>query len=134
LGRLRRLDKPYHLGYDMPRLAFLFWFLNMVLDTTGHMAFKRAALVEHDTEWRRWRAMLSTPTIWIGAICFVLQFFVWLALLSLVPLSLAVMLAAIDIVAVMYVGKIIFGERLDRLRVAGVLLITLGVALAGLGA
>ncbi|MEJ2344190.1 MAG: EamA family transporter [Gammaproteobacteria bacterium] len=106
----------------------------MVLDTTGHMAFKRAALVEHDTEWRRWRAMLSAPMIWIGAICFVLQFFVWLALLSLVPLSLAVMLAAIDIVAVMGAGKIIFGERLDRLRVAGVLLITLGVALAGLGA
>lgn len=118
----------------MPPLAFLFWFLNMVLDTTGHIAFKRAALAEHDTEWKRWRAMLAAPTIWIGAICFVLQFFVWLALLSLVPLSLAVMLAAIDIVAVMCAGRIIFGERLDRLRVAGVLLITVGVALAGFGA
>lgn len=118
----------------MPRLAFLFWFLNIALDTTGHIAFKRAALVEHATEWQRWHAMLARPMIWIGAGCFVLQFVVWLALLSLVPLSLAVMLAAIDIATVMFAGKVLFGERLDHMRVAGMLLITVGVALAGLGA
>jgi len=118
----------------MSRLAFLLWFLNIVLDTTGHLSFKRAALAEHETEWRRWRMMLSAPMIWIGAACFVLQFFVWLALLSLVPLSLAVMLGAIDIAVVMVAGKMVFGERLDRMRVAGMSLITLGVALAGMGA
>ncbi len=118
----------------MPRLAFLFWFLNIVLDTTGHLAFKHAAFADHESAWRRWRMMLSAPMIWIGALCFVLQFFVWLALLSLVPLSLAVMLGAIDIAAVMFAGRIIFGERLDRMRVTGMVLITLGVALAGLGA
>lgn len=118
----------------MPRLAFLFWFLNMALDTSGHIAFKRAALTDHATAWEHWRAMLSAPMIWIGGTCFVLQFFVWLALLSLVPLSLAIMLAAVDIATVMLAGKVLFGERLDHMRVAGMLLITLGVALAGLGA
>jgi drug/metabolite transporter (DMT)-like permease len=118
----------------MSRLAFLFWILNMIFDTTGHLAFKRAAVADHESIWRRWRMMLSAPMIWIGGLCFVLQFFVWLALLSLVPLSLAVMLGAIDIAAVMLAGRVIFGERLDRMRVSGTVLIILGVVLAGSGA
>lgn len=117
----------------MSQLAFLLWLANIVIDTVGHLAFKRAALADHETEWKRWRLMLSTPMIWIGVLCFVLEFLVWLALLSLIPLSLAVMLGAINIAVVMYAGKLIFGERLDRLRVAGMWLVTLGVALAGFG-
>ena len=117
----------------MSQLAFLLWLANIVIDTVGHLAFKRAAVADHETEWKRWRLMLSAPMIWIGVLCFVLEFLVWLALLSLIPLSLAVMLGAINIAVVMYAGKLIFGERLDRLRVAGMWLVTLGVALAGFG-
>ena len=118
----------------MSQLAFLFWFLNIVIDTVGHLAFKRAAVADHETEWKRWRLMLSRPPIWIGVICFGLEFIVWLALLSLIPLSLAMMLGAINIAVVMYAGKLLFGERLDRMRVIGMGLITLGVVLAGVGA
>ena len=120
-------------GHPMSQLAILLWLANIVLDTVGHLAFKHAALADHENEWKRWRLMLSAPMIWIGALCFVLEFSVWLALLSLIPLSLAVMLGAINIAVVMYAGKLIFKERLDRLRVAGMLLVTLGVALAGFG-
>ena len=120
-------------GRRMSKLAFLLWIANIVLDTVGHLAFKHAALADHETEWKRWRLMLSAPMIWIGAFCFGLEFLVWLALLSLIPLSLAVMLGAINISVVMYAGKLIFKERLDRMRVAGMWLVTLGVVLAGLG-
>jgi drug/metabolite transporter (DMT)-like permease len=118
----------------MSQLVLLLWFLNVVIDTAGHLAFKKAAVAEHETEWKRWRMMLSAPPIWIGMICFGLEFLVWLALLSLIPLSLAVMLGAINIVVVMYAGKLLFGEHLDRMRVAGMWLITFGVGLAGWGA
>ena len=117
----------------MSQLAILLWLANIVIDTVGHLAFKKAAMADHETEWKRWRLMMSAPMIWIGAICFALEFVVWLALLSLIPLSLAVMLGAINIAVVMYAGKFIFKERLDRMRVAGMWLVTVGVALAGFG-
>ena len=115
----------------MPKLAILFWALNIVLDTTGHLAFKHAAIAEHETEWHRWKVMLSAMPMWVGIMCFCLQFVAWMALLSIVPLSLGMLVGSINIVAVMVAGKLLFGERLDRMRVAGICLITVGVALAG---
>lgn len=115
----------------MPPLAIFFWILNITLDTAGHLAFKSAAIAEHETEWQRWKLMLSSLPLWIGIGCFCVEFVVWLALLSLVPLSLGMLVGSINIVAVMVAGKLLFGERLDRMRVAGMWLISIGVALAG---
>ena len=75
--------------------------------------------------------MLSLPVMWLGLGCFVFEFFAWLALLSLIPLSLAVLIGSINIVVVMLAGKLMFHERLDRMRVAGMWLISMGVAMAG---
>lgn len=75
--------------------------------------------------------MLSSLPLWIGIVCFCLEFVVWLALLSLVPLSLGMLVGSINVVVVMVAGKMLFGERLDKMRVAGMWLITIGVALAG---
>jgi drug/metabolite transporter (DMT)-like permease len=115
----------------LSKLAIFFWILNIVLDTAGHLAFKSAAIAEHETEWQRWKVMLSSWPLWIGISCFCLQFGVWLALLSIVPLSLGMLIGSINIVVVMLAGKVVFGERLDRMRVTGMLLMTIGAALAG---
>lgn len=115
----------------MSTSAIFFWLLNIMLDTAGHLAFKSAAIAEHETEWQRWKLMLSSLPLWLGIICFCLEFFVWLALLSLVPLSMGMLVGSINIVVVMLAGKLLFGERLDRLRIIGMSLVTLGVALAG---
>jgi drug/metabolite transporter (DMT)-like permease len=115
----------------LSKLAIIFWILNIVLDTAGHLAFKSAAIAEHETEWQRWKTMLSSFPLWIGISCFCFEFVVWLALLSVVPLSLGMLVGSINIVVVMLAGKVLFGERLDRMRVAGMWLMTIGVALAG---
>jgi drug/metabolite transporter (DMT)-like permease len=112
-------------------LAIFFWILNIILDTTGHLVFKSAAIAENETEWQRWKVMLTSLPLWIGISCFSLEFVVWLALLSLVPLSLAMLVGSINIVVVMLAGKILFNERLDRMRITGMWLMTIGVALAG---
>ena len=75
--------------------------------------------------------MLRSPGLWAGVVCFVLEFVLWLALLSLIPLSLAILLASINIVTVALAGKLVFGERLNATRIAGIALIAVGVALAG---
>lgn len=118
----------------MSTLAIVFWLLNAVLDTIGQLAFKAAAVTAHESEWQRWKIMLRLPVLWLGIFCFVFEFFAWLALLSLVPLSFAMLIGSINVVVLMLAGKILFHERLDRMRIAGMWLIAFGVALAGTGA
>jgi drug/metabolite transporter (DMT)-like permease len=116
----------------MSRLAAVVWLASVVLDTAGRLAFKSAAVTETaGSEWRRWQSMLRSPMLLLGIVCFCLEFVDWLALLSLVPLSQAVLLGAINIATVSVAGRLVFGERLDASRIGGILLITVGVILAG---
>jgi drug/metabolite transporter (DMT)-like permease len=116
----------------MSSLATAFWLINIFLDTAGHLSFKAAA-DKKATESGSWRTMLHSVYLWIGIACFSLEFAVWFALLSLIPLSQAVLVGSINIVVLMIAGRLLFRERLDRLRVGGMILIAAGVALAGGG-
>jgi len=115
----------------MPNTAIVVWLLNIIVDTAGHMALKRAAIAEYENEWERWKSMLSSVPLWVGIICFVMEFVLWLILLSILPLSLGVLLSAFNTVAIMLAGRIIFKEMLDPYRIIGITFITVGVALAG---
>src|SRR5437764_1241646 len=112
--------------------ALCLWMASVVLDTAGRVAFKSAAVSEQGfTEWQRWKRMLRSPALLAGIVCFCLEFVVWLALLSLIPLSQAILIGSINIVSVAVAGRIVFGERLGSTRTAGIALIAIGVALAG---
>ena len=120
----------------MSNLAILVWLMNVVVDTVGHMALKHAAIGEFTndgitSEWQRWKQMLASFPLWIGILCFTLEFILWLVLLSLLPLSTGVLLTAFNTVAIMLAGRIFFHEILDPLRIAGISFITLGVMLVG---
>lgn len=118
----------------MSHTAIFLWLLNVVIDTVGHLVFKAAACQGLDLDVvQHWKHMLRRPLLWIGVACYICEFFVWLAFLSLVPLSSGVMLGSINIVVLMVAGRIIFKERLTPWRVAGMSLITLGVVLVGVG-
>jgi drug/metabolite transporter (DMT)-like permease len=107
--------------------------MNVVVDTAGHIALKRAAIGEREyaSEWQRWQSMLSSWPLWLGIVCFCVEFVLWLMLLSMLPLSTGVLLTAFNTVAIMLAGRIIFHELLDPLRVIGISLITIGVILVG---
>jgi drug/metabolite transporter (DMT)-like permease len=105
--------------------AICLWIASVVLDTAGRVAFKSAAVTGD------WKRKLRSPALAIGVVCFCLEFVVWLALLSLIPLSQAILIGSINIVTVALSGRVLFGERLDATRAAGVALIAIGVALAG---
>lgn len=116
----------------MTSLAILLWLLNISFDTGGHLAFKAAAMAQGDG-LARWRAMARRPSLWLGIGCYLGEFLAWIALLSVLPLSRAVLLGSVNIVAIMLAGRLLFGERLSRLRVTGILLVAAGVAVVGLG-
>lgn len=118
----------------MPGVVLALWLANVVLDTGGQLAFKAAAGdPEAGDGLKRWLHMARRPWIWLGIACYVLEFLAWIAFLSLLPLSRAILLGSINIVAIMLAGRLLFGEKLTRLRVAGIVLVTLGVVVVGLG-
>jgi drug/metabolite transporter (DMT)-like permease len=111
------------------------WLLNIVLDTGGQLAFKAAAGDKAAGDGlARWKHMAGRPWLWLGIGSYVVEFLVWIAVVAVTPLSEGVLLGSINIVAIMLAGRFLFGEKLTRLRVAGIVLVTLGVAIVGLGA
>lgn len=118
----------------MSPLTLALWIANVLLDSTGQLAFKAAAGDPHAGEgFARWRHMAARPWLWVGLGCYVVEFVVWIAFLSLLPLSKGVLLGSINIVAIMLAGRWLFGEKLTRLRVLGIGLVGLGVAIVGAG-
>ena len=119
----------------MSGLVVALWIANLVLDTGGQLAFKAAAGDERAGDGlARWKYMLARPWIWVGIGCYVAEFLVWIAFLSLVPLSEGVLLGSINIVAIMVAGRFLFKEKLTPLRVTGILLVAVGAAVVGFGA
>ena len=109
------------------------WILNTVLDSGGQLAFKAAAMEPGlATGLARWRHMAGRPWIWVGVLCFVGEFVVWLAFLSVIPLAEGVLLGMVSIVVVMIGGRIWFFEHFTRPRLVGISLIVAGVAIVGL--
>lgn len=118
----------------MTALATVLWLSNLICDTVGHLAFKAAAGEGAGERGRaRWCAMLASSWIWIGVVFFVANFLFWMAFLSMVPLSVAILVGSVDIFAVSLGGRIFFGEALTRRRMLSSALIAVGVALVGWG-
>ena len=121
------------MGSDLSPLVVTLWVLNVLVDSGGQLAFKAAASEPGERDgMERWRFMLARPWLWVGIACYVAEFVVWLAFLSLVPLSDGVLLGSINIVAIMILGRVLFREKLVPMRVAGIVLVSIGVAIVGL--
>ena len=143
-GRRRAISRFLGCGRDgksgggggaMTALIVFLWIANMLVDTGGQLFFKAAAS-EHTAGaggLAHWKRMASRPWLWFGICCYVLEFFVWMAFLSQVELSVGVMLGSFNIVVIMLAGRLFFKEKLTRWRVTGISLITLGVAIVGVG-
>ncbi|MBF7682267.1 EamA family transporter [Acinetobacter sp. B5B] len=118
----------------MNALVVMVWMFTIAVDTVGQLAFKALALKGLAYEGKaRWLAFAKMPMLWLGLACYVVEFVVWLAFLSLVPLSDGVMLGCINIVVIMIAGRLFFKEQLTKERLIGVLFISAGVAVIGIG-
>ena len=118
---------------DITPLAATLRVANSILDTVGQLSLKRAAVKHNEVDERiRWQRMAQAPWLWLGLGCFIVEFFVWLAFLSLVLLSTGLLLGTMNIVAIMIAGRFAFHEAFTPRRVTGMLLISTGVLLVGL--
>lgn len=118
----------------MSPLAWMLLAVVMIGNTAGQLLLKAASVrADRAGEDGHWRALLRDPLLWLGVATYAIEFFVWLAFLSVVPLWLGVMVACIDIPLVMLGGRVLFGERISPARAGAISLIAVGVAMVGLG-
>lgn len=118
----------------MTPIVILVWFITIVVDTLGQLAFKAAATENlNHSGLAHWKYMARRPWLWVGIASYILEFMVWLIFLSFVPLSNGVMLGSINIVVIMIAGRLFFNEKITKNRFIGVILITLGVMVVGIG-
>ncbi|WP_392558997.1 EamA family transporter [Orbus mooreae] len=116
----------------MSLLAIILWLSNIAFDTLGQVAFKYAAVSKKESDGvEYWKALFSNGWLWLGITAYVAEFLLWLAFLTLVPLFQGVLMVSLNIITVMIVGRLLFGEKLTNLRLIGMFFILIGVILVG---
>lgn len=117
----------------MTLATFLLWIGSVLCDTVGQIAFKFAAVSPNNrSSWYYWLDILGNYWIWLGVSVYIVGLLFWVAFLTLMPLSQAILLGSANIITVMLVGRVLFKEQLTPLRIIGTSLITLGVILVGI--
>ena len=77
--------------------------------------------------------VLTSPLVLAGLCCFGLSAFLWLFVLSRVPLSSAYPFVALGIFVTVLAGSIVFAEPISLTKALGVVVIISGLVLVGLG-
>jgi len=73
--------------------------------------------------------MITTGSLWLSAIFYVVSIVMWLVVLSKVDVSYAYPFLSIGYILSAVVGYFAFGEAVTPVRVAGIVVICLGVIL-----
>jgi drug/metabolite transporter (DMT)-like permease len=81
-----------------------------------------------------WLRLFGEPWLLAGIGAYAVEFFLWLAVLSRVELSIAFPLASLSYCGVLLASRVVLGERISRRRWSGCGLITIGAALVCAGA
>lgn len=87
----------------------------------GHFEFKWNALIPVGLQ------AATNPAIIAGLSCYVISVVIWMAVLSRVEVSIAYPMVSIGYIIAAIAGWYFFGESLSTMRVAGILVIILGV-------
>ena len=70
-----------------------------------------------------------SPLVWLGVLCYVLTFFLWIAVLSRVDLSVAAPVGSTGYLFVPLLSVVFLGESVGLLRWAGIVSIIVGIRL-----
>lgn len=73
----------------------------------------------------------SNPWLWVGVILYLLNFSLWIALLSRVDLSIAFPMSSLTYIIVPILAIVFLQEKVHAVRWAGIFFIITGVSLSG---
>ncbi len=109
--------------------------LDVILNVAGQLSLKRGMAqfgsfaISIDTLPRIFLQSALNPNIWLGLVCYGLGFLVWLIVLAKAEVSYAYPLISLGYVFTAILAWLLFNEGLTDIRIAGILLICMGVYL-----
>ncbi|MCQ2027238.1 EamA family transporter [Clostridium butyricum] len=111
---------------------------SIMLGATGQFLFRLGMLTYGKVTvtgfWRQLGAIIFTPAIFLGFMCFGLSFFLWLVVISRWELSYAYPLVALGYVIAIFYGTLVLHENLSFPKIIGSILILAGISVLGLWA
>lgn len=107
------------------------WLLFIAVETATQVTFKYAGAALDDSHGLARMAMgaLQTPVVLLGFLLYFLGFLIWLTILKDIDLGRAFPMTAVIYVSTLVAAVTLFHEHLNALRIAGVVVIAVGVAL-----
>ncbi|MGC7870248.1 EamA family transporter [Desulfosporosinus sp. SYSU MS00001] len=111
---------------------------SIILGATGQFLFRLGMLTYGKVTvtgiWRQLGAIIFTPAIFLGFMCFGLSSFLWLVVISRWELSYAYPLVALGYVIAIFYGTLVLHENLSFPKIIGSILILAGISVLGLWA
>ena len=107
------------------------WLLFIAVETATQVTFKYAGGTLDDSSGLVQMALRAaqTPLVLLGFVLYFLGFLIWLTILKDIDLGRAFPMTAVIYVSTLIAAVTLFHEHLNPLRIAGVLVIAIGVAL-----
>jgi drug/metabolite transporter (DMT)-like permease len=107
------------------------WLLFIAVETATQVTFKYAGATLDDRQGLTGLVLhgLQTPIVLLGFALYFCGFLIWLTILKDIDLGRAFPMTAMIYVSTLVSAVVLFHERLNTMRVAGVVVIGLGVAL-----
>ncbi|MDE1920493.1 MAG: EamA family transporter [Candidatus Omnitrophica bacterium] len=114
-------------------------FIAECLMTTGQICFKKSTNSFHiqETTPAAWiigllKCVLKHPLLWMGAAFMLVGLVFWLAALSSGQLNFVYLLGSVQYIFALFAAHFFLQEKIDAPKLAGTLLITLGVILTAM--
>ena len=120
---------------NLRRFYAVGFLLLMIFDTMGQTGFKLAAdeAGAATLDWQWLSALFRAPWLYVALGAYLGAFFVWMTLLEHAPIGVAFAASHVDIVSVLVVSVVLFGESLSATQIIGGCLVLGGIAVLGWG-
>lgn len=113
----------------VPRAVWLSLIITIATETAIQIAWKSAVLCVPQSAGflETVRTIASRPMFYLLLILFVVQFIYWILLLAKADLSYIQPITALSLITVAACSVVFFGENVSLIRIAGIVMILIGV-------
>jgi drug/metabolite transporter (DMT)-like permease len=107
------------------------WLMLIAFETGSQLSLKAgsAGLGGETLQWEWFVDAASRPLIWLGVLCYIAAFVMWMTILSRLPLGVAFPASAVVFIVVVLASYLVFGEMVSAWQLVGMAMILAGVLL-----
>ena len=107
--------------------------LSVLLNCAAQLLIRKGMLIEGEVGMQNMLShigsMITNVWLWGAMICYALSIFLWMSVLSKVEVSYAYPFLSVGYVVSAVAGYALFNENLSPVRIAGIIVICIGVIL-----